>query len=225
MAKISLKQLFIDYLIQLNKEKAAIKNELHTVSDKRSVFAKECVLWHGENDGKIEAQQRQTEAIRQSISGWYLPGSVTQEKLYQLSYIKNPSDVLLQRSNYEYEIIKGFDLEEQEITRRLKEKQREIDIVSDNMNCISSLKRKNTLSGEVMSERCHKQDKVKYATMASALRRLRYERRYLCYNTCAVYKCSFCNAWHITSERERTDHRVKKYNRNQEKRKWRNKWH
>ncbi len=140
MAKISLKQLFTDYLIQLNKEKAAIKNELQTISDKRSVFAKECVLWHGENDGKIEAQQRQIESIRQSISGWCLPSSVTQEKLDQLSYI-NPSGVLLQRSNYEYETIRGFDLEEQEITRRLKEKQREIDTVADNMNCIFLLKK------------------------------------------------------------------------------------
>ena len=73
---------------------------------------------------------------------------------------------------------------------------------------------------------CPAQQKVKYSTKATALRRLRYERRYLGYDTCAVYKCRFCNAWHITSERERTDHKVVKYDRNKEKIKWRNnKWH
>lgn len=141
MAKISLKQLFTDYLIQLKKEKAAIENELHTLSDKRSVFAKDCVLWHNENDGKIEASQRQIESIRQSFTGWQCYETTTYEKLEKALQYASPASALITRSNYEFETIKGFDLEEQAIRRRLKEKQREIDIVVDNFNCIFLFKK------------------------------------------------------------------------------------
>ena len=79
--------------------------------------------------------------------------------------------------------------------------------------------------GTNKDSRCSYQNKVRYRSYGTAMRRLRYEQRCLGYGTCAVYKCQYCGCWHITSERRRSDHRPEGYNRNKEKRKWSKKWH